>query len=118
MSEIKREARVGEFEVIDHGVEHAQYFQGCGCSYTRFDNVTTGCGNSAAEAFDDALDSIAQGGVDVGAIEASEDGKLFTSEKAQSATVEAAHPGSNECEDCELYYYVSVRWNEAKGGAK
>lgn len=106
---------IAEFEVIDHGIEHAQYFQGCGTSYTKFANVVTGCGESAAEAWDDALECIAMDGFDVSTIEQSEDNALFTSDKADEASVEnhLAKAGIElgENEDCELYYYVSIRWN-------
>jgi len=52
-------------EVITHGVEHEQYFQGCGTSFTPFTDVATGIGDDAAEAFDDALESLAQAGWDL-----------------------------------------------------
>jgi hypothetical protein len=45
--------------VIDHGVEHEQYFQGCGISCTRFDDIATGIGDSVAEAIDDCLEQLA-----------------------------------------------------------
>ncbi len=43
------------YEIINHGIEHSQYFQGCGVSFTEFDVCFTGIGNSAFEALDDAL---------------------------------------------------------------
>lgn len=52
--------KVSEHEVIDHGVEHEQYFQGCGVSFTRFEECYTGCGASAHDALDDALEQAAQ----------------------------------------------------------
>lgn len=108
--------QIAEFEVLDHGIEHAQYFQGCGTAYTNYDSCVTGCGQSAAEAFDDALECIAQDDVDVSTIEQSEDGKLYTSDKAHKASV-TAHLKKHgqelaEDEDCELYYYVSIRYNK------
>lgn len=48
-----------EFEIIDHGVEHEQYFQGCGLAFTSFKDVSTGCGYGCAEAIDDALEQLA-----------------------------------------------------------
>jgi hypothetical protein len=47
-----------EYEIIDHGMEHSQYFQGCGTSHTRFTHVWTGIGDSAKEAYNDALDQM------------------------------------------------------------
>lgn len=51
---------IGEFELIDHGIEHEQYFQGCGTAFTSFEDVATGIGDNPAEAIDDALESLAQ----------------------------------------------------------
>jgi hypothetical protein len=43
------------YEIIDHGVEHSQYFQGCGTAFTEYDEVYTGIGSSLQEALADAL---------------------------------------------------------------
>lgn len=51
--------KIEDFEVIDHGVEHEQYFQGCGVSFTRWNECSTGCGNSGVEALEDALEQMA-----------------------------------------------------------
>lgn len=48
-----------EYEIVDHGVEHEQYFQGCGTYGTRYDEVFTGVGNTKAEAIEQALEDIA-----------------------------------------------------------
>ena len=49
-----------EFQLLDHGIENSSYFQGCGVACTSFEDVATGIGNNAAEAVDDALESLAQ----------------------------------------------------------
>lgn len=102
---------IADFEVIDHGVDHAQYFQGCGTAFTNWNHCVTGCGESAADAFNDALEQIATDGWDVVEIESSDDGADFTSEKAEAASVETHLDGEERGEECELYYYVSIRWN-------
>ena len=56
---------IGEFEVIDHGIEHEQYFRGCGLSHSTFTGIATGCGNDPREAVDDAIEQLACGGWDV-----------------------------------------------------
>jgi hypothetical protein len=56
--------KVTEFQLLDHGIDHAQYFQGCGVSFTSFDTCYTGCGDNPAEAFDDALEQLAMDGFD------------------------------------------------------
>lgn len=57
--------KIKAFEIINHGVDHPQYFQGCGVSLTEFDHVATGVGESAREAYDDAVEILAQDGYDV-----------------------------------------------------
>ena len=51
--------KVIEYEIINHGMEHSQYFQGCGTSFTRFTHVWTGIGDSSKEAYNDALEQMA-----------------------------------------------------------
>lgn len=115
LNEKLRKKAIGEFEILDHGIDHSQYFQGCGISYTRFNNVVTGCGSNAKEAFDDAMEQIASAGeFDYKLIEDSEEGKQYQTEEAEAASVEnhLKKYGESVGEDCELYYYLSVRWNE------
>lgn len=50
--------KVIEYEIINHGMEHSQYFQGCGVYGTRFTHVWTGIGDSSKEAYNDALDQM------------------------------------------------------------
>ena len=49
-----------QIEIINHGVMCSDYFQGCGLAFTDYDAVATGVGSSEREAFDDALDQLAQ----------------------------------------------------------
>lgn len=49
-------SRLKSHEIIDHGVYHSQYFQGCGTAFTPFTHVFTGCGDNAKEAYEDALE--------------------------------------------------------------
>ena len=90
------------FEVLDHGIEHEQYFQGCGVSCTGYADVATGIGCSVAEAVDDALEQLAQGEWDVEGMErriCREYGKRRIPSKR---TVLKRHG-----EDC--WHYVSIR---------
>lgn len=57
--------KISECQVLDHGFDHSQYFPGCGVSCTEFDDVSTGIGDTSAEALDDAIDGLAQRGYDV-----------------------------------------------------
>lgn len=51
--------KIADFEVVDHGPEFPQYFQGQGTVFTRFLHCVTGAGDSQREAFEDALEQIA-----------------------------------------------------------
>jgi hypothetical protein len=56
--------RVANFEIVNHGPEHPQYFQGQGVAHTSFDYAFTGVGDNAKEAYEDAVDSAVQVGFD------------------------------------------------------
>ncbi len=100
---------IGEFELIDHGMEHSQYFQGCGVAFTDFENVVTGIGDNPADAIDDCLEQVAQAGFDTEGMES----RLLKQEgwEALPTTPDRqAIYGSIE----DIYYHVSIRWNEEK----
>ena len=99
--------QVKEFQLIDHGIDHSQYFQGCGVSFTRYEFVSTGCGNNFQEAMDDCMESIAQNhyGLDMPAFEQAIKDEL-------GVTTASWPEGDSVPEDSEeCYYYVSVRYN-------
>lgn len=52
----------GAVNIVWHGVDHEQYFPGCGVALTKYDDAVTGCGNDWREALDDALECAAQNG--------------------------------------------------------
>ena len=122
-AEVREKHTIGDYELIDHGIDHCQYFQGCGTSLTKFDNVTTGCGDNFAEALDFALDSIAQnhnfalGYCDEfeARIKSDEgyEGKDWPTENSVtsrlSARLDEEEASDEDREGCELYYYVSIR---------
>lgn len=112
---------IGAIEVIDHGIEHSQYFQGCGTSFTRFENVVTGIGDNFAEAIDDCLESIAQQGYDVDALEQLIKWEFNVDTLPTSPSVSAlSETGDDDAPDddapdySEHHYHVSIRWNEAE----
>ena len=111
------------YEIINHGIEHAQYFQGCGVSFTRFDKCYTGCGTNPKEAFDDALDGIAQESIDTSEIFEKDELYKHITRAANKMpgyepllTVEqfVKNQGEEITDDCELYYYISIRYNTAE----
>ena len=87
------------YEIIDHGVEHEQYFQGCGTAFTEFTDVYTGIGDTPKDALEDALESAAWDDWNVDGIE-----------NDLSDESDIPEPEDDE-EDglCELYHYVSLR---------
>lgn len=87
--------KLTDYELISHGDMYPDYFQGCGVSYTSFENVVTGCGSTEKEAFEDALEQIAMDGVTISP-ELESEGERADSER--------------ESEE-ECYFYVSVRYN-------
>lgn len=109
------------YEVISHGIDHSQYFQGCGVSYTPFDHVVTGAGSSAWDALDDAREQLAQTVRDdtrrevlVACIE-HEFAPLRKTLEANSVHAylvrdEQIGPDDDMPEDCELYHYLSIRF--------
>ncbi len=47
------------YELIDHGIHHPDYFQGCGTAFTDYDHLVTGIGDNLAEAIEDCLEQMA-----------------------------------------------------------
>jgi len=95
--------------LIDHGLEHSQYFQGCGVAFTRFADVVTGIGDTPADAIDDCLEQIAMNGFDTEGMEA----RIMEQEgwDALPEKPSRVHCG-NYCDAEDIYYHVSIRWNE------
>jgi len=94
-----------EWEIVDHGIEHSQYFQGCGVSFTKWDECFTGIGCSGAEALEDALEQ-AYGKWEWSAIQESDMLEEVSGEPDKEVT--------DQPEDGELWHHVSVRKGEIK----
>ena len=90
-----------QFEIINHGWDNSQYFQGCGTAYTEYDSVVTGCGDNAKDAYEDAVDSVFQI-EDTGQAE-----KLRLPKRPRGIRVADHVPARSE--DC--YWYVSIRYS-------
>lgn len=50
---------IKDFQVVRHGIEYPDYFQGCGVCFTPFDYVVTGIGDLEIEALQDAIEQMA-----------------------------------------------------------
>jgi hypothetical protein len=85
-------------QILDHGVDGEQYFQGCSTSFTEFTDVATGIGDSAHEALEDALEQLAFNDWDVESIK----NKL-------SETVDVPETAEDSDEPSDMHHYVSIR---------
>ncbi len=103
--------RIGEFQLIDHGIDHSQYFPGCGVAFTSFENVVTGIGDNPAEAIDDCLEQIAQCGFDTEGMET----RIMAQEEWKTLPEFPSVSGEFGCDETgESHYFVSIRWNEER----
>lgn len=57
--------KIEAFEIVNHGVQNSQYFSFTGTAFTEWDHVACGTGMNAKEAYEDAVDHLAQMGYDV-----------------------------------------------------
>jgi hypothetical protein len=97
------------YQIIDHGIDHEQYFQGCGIAFTPYDHVVTGIGETAQEAYDDALEQMAMMGHEHWiALPAPEE--RFPDTDASVESYLAYHQIEDHPDVCELHWYVSIRY--------
>ena len=102
------------FEIVNHGIENDQYFQGCGTAFTDWTYCWTGIGQNLTEAVDDACDNIASGGSQLTASDykaileqaKQDDNGLSVCGQCEDRTCD-----NGECEVDGLYYYASVRYS-------
>ncbi|MHB9081678.1 MAG: hypothetical protein ACYC3X_29780 [Pirellulaceae bacterium] len=107
--------KIADFEVIRHGIDHSDYFQGCGTAFTRFSEVATGIGNDEREALDNCLEFIAQSHrLEPGAIDRLTDEILTCETFDDEYTVDdyLRGEGFDPQEDEDLpYFFLSIRYN-------
>lgn len=106
-------AAIGDYELLDHGIEHSDYFQGCGTAFTSFEHVATGIGDNFAEAYDDACEMIAQQH-DIDDWEAFDKRVLADNDAAAFPTSPAVEHDEDEGDMGSVYYHVSIRYNLAE----
>ena len=87
-----------KFEIIVHGADHEQYFQGCGTAFSNFDNVVTGIGTDAKEAYLDAVEQVYQ---QLG----EEADKLKLPKRPRGISKEDKSPPEED-----WWYYISIRY--------
>lgn len=106
------DGNIAEFEVIDHGEDGSQYFPGCGVAFTKFEHVATGVGDTAEEALDDALESMAQNDARPSK---SQEGDMranliFPPDKSAFDSLDHSECGQEHTGD-DWHHYVSIRYN-------
>lgn len=92
------------YQIINHGWDNSQYFQGCGVAYTKFTDAVTGGGMDAVEAYADALEQVYQGSDYADAI------KLPRRPRGYGINRKNKVPAYQRGEDSDCYYYVSIRY--------
>lgn len=89
-----------KYEIISHGMERSDYFQGCGVSFTSFDHCITGIGSNEKEAYEDAVEQVYKVDDNADAL------RLPT--RPRGIRSRPTVPASSE----DLYFYVSIRWRD------
>ncbi len=107
---------ITSYEILRHGVEHSDYFQGCGVSFTDFDHVVTGIGDTEKEAFEDALEQLCMSHCpDDGSMKRLEwdcEHKEWDSHDVQSCSGLTDDQWEEMCESgSPPYWHVSIRYN-------
>jgi len=92
------------YEIIDHGIDHSQYFQGCGTAYTDYDMAVTGIGNNAKEAYEDAVEQLYQGDIDSSSLD-----KLLPKRPRGIRKSDKVPAKLLQDEMNEIYWLVSIR---------
>jgi hypothetical protein len=90
--------QIAEYEIDTHGISYPDYFQGAGVSFTRFEEIATGCGETERDALNDALEQIATCGVEIPS-------EMESDLERANSTDLASHSEDGP------YWYVSVRYN-------
>ena len=91
--------KITDYEIINHGYDHAQYFQGCGTAFTDFEDVSTGAGDNAKDAYEDAVEQLAMTGYNVD--------KMPTRPRGINKKDKIPYELLKH-EDSEIYFYVSI----------
>ena len=103
--------KLTDYEIVNHGIENSQYFQGCDTHGTSYDHCVTGCGDTAAEALEDAIDQIIMSfdDFDVDSLDVIE--PIEGSESVLDVIINDPDYEDGDCMDIEAFYYVSIRFN-------
>lgn len=82
--------RITKFAIREHGLKNEQYFEGCGTSFTEFQESHTGIGHSMYDALEDALEMAAQNGWDTDCVENTLSKEILVPEDSEDLHVYAS----------------------------
>lgn len=92
------------YEIVNHGYEHSQYFQGCGTAFTDYDICITGSGNNAKEAYEDAVEQCYGMDIDSDSLD-----RLLPKRPKGINKKDKVPYAIWKHEENEVYWYVSIR---------
>ena len=96
------------YEIINHGPDHSQYFQGCGTYFTDYDLAVTGAGINAKEAYEDAADYLYMMDIDRDSLD-----RLLPTRPRGIRQSDSLKVSDMKDEYSEIYWYVSI-WIKLK----
>jgi hypothetical protein len=91
--------KITSYRIVEHGIDHDQYFPGHGTTNTEYIECATGIGDTPQEALEDALEQLAMYDWDVESVDDTLEGETLQ---------EALGLSDDEMEDCDAHWYVSV----------
>lgn len=97
-----------DYEVIDHGVDHEQYFPECGVANTKFNEVFTGIGDSPYDAGQDAMEQMFES-IEETIDEDTEKFRLLEDELSKLSKDSLIPEGEGEDKSEGMHHYVSIR---------
>ncbi len=106
------------YDVTSHGIHFADYWQGMGVSFSDYDDIVTGIGDTEIEALDDCLEQLAmQHSFDSGVLDQVR--IVFLRENPNiednTKTIERyCHENDISNDDEWPHYYVSIRYSVDK----
>lgn len=91
---------ITDYQLIDYGIEHEQYFTGHSCAFSNYEHCVTGTGDTPGEALRDAISQMQE-------LHTGLDTSDFEDEEAEY--LQASEPSVEGQEG--FHYYVSVNFN-------
>jgi hypothetical protein len=93
------------YQIVNHGYDHAQYFQGQSTYGTDYDHAVIGVGDNAVEAYNDAVELLYQMDIDAKSI----DRLIPEKPRGLGITVKNKVPARLASQEgSEYWWYVSI----------